>query len=110
MKLCASSAFHPQTNGLDERLNQTLVTTLKKVVDARSNDWDEHISAALYEYRISRQASSKFSPFFLMYNRQPRKAASLAMEEPDDAVHDDKENGRVDAITVLNLILRMLKK
>ena len=35
----------------DERLNQTLVTTLKKVVDACTNDWDEHISAALYAYQ-----------------------------------------------------------
>ena len=35
---CVSSAYHPQTNGLDECLNQTLVTMLKKVVDACSND------------------------------------------------------------------------
>ena len=38
VKQCVSSAYHPQTNGLDERLNQTLVTTLKKVVDACSVD------------------------------------------------------------------------
>ena len=88
VKQCVSSAYHPQTNGLDERLNQTLVTTLKKVVDACANDWDEHIPAALYAYRISKQASSKFSPFFLMYNRQPRKAVSLAITEQENA---DKE-------------------
>ena len=32
-----SSAYHPQTNGLDKRLNQTLVTALKKEVDTCSN-------------------------------------------------------------------------
>ena len=90
VKHCVSSAYHPQTNGLDERLNQTLVTTLKKVVDASREDWDEHISAALYAYRISPQASSKFSPFFLMYNRQPRKAISLAIDEQDNG--GDKES------------------
>ena len=90
VKQCVSSAYHPQTNGFDERLNQTLVTTLKKVVDACSVDWHEHISAALYAYRISRQASSKFSPFFVMYNRQPRKAISLVIDEPDR--DEDKEN------------------
>ena len=37
-------------------------------------DWDLNIDAALYAYRISKQASSQFSPFFLMYNRNPRKA------------------------------------
>ena len=41
------------------------------------------ISLQLYAYRISRsrQASSKFSPFFLMYNHQPRKAITLAIRE-----------------------------
>lgn len=92
VKQCVSSAYHPQTNGLDERLNQTLVTTLKKVVDACSADWDEHISAALYAYRISPQDSSKFSPFFLMYNRQPRKAVSLTMTEREDCEESEEED------------------
>ena len=101
MKQCVSSAYHPQANGLDERLNQTLVTMLK-VVDAYSNDWDEHISAALYAYRISRQASSKFPPFFLMYNRQPHKAVSLAIDELDDVVH---ENGKGGCNSVISLFM-----
>ena len=67
---------------------------LKKVVDACSNDWDEHISATLHAYRISKQASSKFSPFFLMYNHQPRKAVSLVIDEQDNATHDSDENGK----------------
>ena len=50
---CVSSAYHPQTNGLDERFNQTLVNTLKKVIDSSTDDWDQHLSAALYAYRIS---------------------------------------------------------
>ena len=43
------------------------------------------------------QAFSKVSPFFLMYNRQSRKAISLAMAElesgdHEDSVDKDKEN------------------
>ena len=84
VKQCISSAYHPQTNGLDEWLNQTLITTLKKVMDASSDDWDDHVSAALYTYRVSKQVSTKFSPFFLMYNRQPQKAITLAIEEENN--------------------------
>ena len=51
---CVSSAYHPQTNGLDEHFNQTLVNTLKKVIDSSTDDWDQHLSAALYAYRISK--------------------------------------------------------
>ena len=47
VKQWVSSAYHPQTNGLDERLNQTLITTLKKVVDASSDDWDDSSSICL---------------------------------------------------------------
>ena len=115
VKQCVSSAYHPQTNGLDERLNQTLITTLKKVVDASSSDWDDHLSAALYAYRISRQASSKFSPFFLMFNRQPRKAITLAireerneelLENSDESEEEDAE----DAEAVMQKLLTIREK
>ena len=118
VKQCVSSAYHPQTNGLDERLNQTLITTLKKVVDASSNDWDDHLSAALYAYRISRQASSKFSPFFLMFNRQPRKAITLAIDEEHngDSVEiasdkeDSEEEDAEDAEAVMQKLLDIREK
>jgi hypothetical protein len=67
-----SSPYHPQTNGLDERTNQTLTRALTKFAEAEDH-WDENIDAALYAYRIAKQDSSKFSPFFIMYNRNPRK-------------------------------------
>lgn len=68
-----SSPYHPQTNGLDERTNQTLVHTLTKLTESKE-EWDQCIDAALYAYRIGIQDSSRFSPFFLLYNRHPRKA------------------------------------
>ena len=68
-----SSPYHPQNNGLDERMNQTLVHTLTKMTSSE-DDWDLYIEAALYAYRIGIQDSSRFSPFLLLYNRHPRKA------------------------------------
>ena len=65
------------------------MNTLKKVVDASENEWDKHIPAALYAYRVSKQASSKFTPFFLLYNRNPRKAISFKMDEKDRKVEDE---------------------
>ena len=68
-----SSPYHPQTNGLDEPTNQTLTRALIKFSEAKEN-WDENIDAALYAYRIAKQDSSQFSPFFIMYNRNPHMA------------------------------------
>ena len=39
-----NSAYHPQTNGLDDSFNQTLINSLK-VIDASKEDWDEHLPA-----------------------------------------------------------------
>ena len=79
-----SSPYHPQTNGLDERTNQTLMRTLKKLTTTEE-DWDQYIDAALYAYRISVQGSSRFSPFFLIYNRHPRKAIDFEIETAADS-------------------------
>lgn len=112
VKQCVSSAYHPQTNGLDERFNQTLINTLKKVIDASKEDWDEHLPAALYAYRISKQASSKFTPFFLMYNRNPRKAVSFEMQQSDDVEDEDKmsEDEDVDTDGILQQLLEIRER
>lgn len=88
-----SSAYHPQTNGLDERMNQTLVRSLNKLSETKDN-WDQHIDAALYAYRVSRHASSKYSPFFLLYNRHPRMAIDyeITSDAHADCCHADCES------------------
>ena len=63
---CVSSAYHPQTNGLTERFNQTLQTALLKLVNNTQNDWDEHISSVLFAYRTAKQKATKLSPFEVM--------------------------------------------
>jgi transposase InsO family protein len=47
-----SAAYHPQTNGLDERFNQTLVNILIKMSGEQPEEWDEFIDAALFAYRL----------------------------------------------------------
>lgn len=64
-----SSAYHPQTNGLDERFNQTLQNALTKVVNDDQNDWDEKIPSILFGYRTSKHASTGYSPFEVMFGR-----------------------------------------
>ena len=46
-----SAAYHPQTNGLDERFNQTLCNALTKMVEGKEEEWDRYIDAALFAYR-----------------------------------------------------------
>ncbi len=62
-----TSAYHPQTNGLTERFNQTLTRSLAKITNDNQDDWDLKIDTVLMSYRASRQASTKQSPYFMLF-------------------------------------------
>jgi RNase H-like domain found in reverse transcriptase/Reverse transcriptase (RNA-dependent DNA polymerase)/Integrase zinc binding domain/Chromo (CHRromatin Organisation MOdifier) domain/Aspartyl protease len=48
-----STAFHPQTDGQTERLNQTLEQYLRAYVNYGQNDWVEHLPMAQFAYNNS---------------------------------------------------------
>ncbi len=65
-----TSAYHPQTNGLTERFNQTLSRCLAKTVNDNQDNWDEKINMILMGYRALRQASIKHSPYFMLFQAE----------------------------------------
>lgn len=48
-----SAPYHPQTNGLVEWFNGTLMTGLKKLSMSFPRRWDDHIPAVLYAYVLA---------------------------------------------------------
>ena len=67
-----TTAYHPQTDGLVERYNQTLTAMLAMSVHKGGPEWDELLPYVLFAYRASQQASTRESPFYLLYGRDPR--------------------------------------
>ena len=43
------------------------LTDLAKIVDEYQRNWDEKIDTILMRYRASREASSKHSPYYMLY-------------------------------------------
>ncbi|RXN36387.1 hypothetical protein ROHU_003002 [Labeo rohita] len=58
IKHAVSSAYHPQTNGQDERTNQNIKRTLRKYVNDNHNDWDLHLPAVVYGINTAKQVLS----------------------------------------------------
>jgi transposase InsO family protein len=67
-----TSPYHPQANGKCERLHRVLNDIIAKRVAENQLDWPQHIPAALYAIRTSVHSSSRHTPYFLVYGRDPK--------------------------------------
>jgi hypothetical protein len=71
-KLLHSSAYHPQTSGQNERVNQILEVMLRACVLEYPQKWDECLPLAEFSYNNSYQESIKMAPFEALYGRRCR--------------------------------------
>lgn len=73
MKIChlRTSPFHPQSNGKTERFHRYMNDALSKYAGLIQTSWVTYIPALLMAYRTSVNDSTKFTPFFLLYGRDP---------------------------------------
>jgi hypothetical protein len=68
-----TTPYHPQTNGKVERFNGMLGKMLTQYLYGKPvTIWDEYLHQALFAVRIRVHATSKCSPFFLLYGVHPR--------------------------------------
>ena len=67
-----TTAYHPQCDGLVERHNRTLLAMLSTHTQEHPQSWDIHLPKLSFAYNSSEHASTGFSPFFLMFGREPR--------------------------------------
>ena len=58
-----STAFHPQTDGQTERVNQILEDMLRACVLDYGSTWDDNLPYAEFSYNNSYQSSLKMAPF-----------------------------------------------
>ena len=68
-----TTAYHPQGDGMAERLNRSLLQMLRAFVE-KQDDWEHYLPLVLYAYRMSIHSSTGVTPFLLMFDRVPSKA------------------------------------
>ena len=79
-----TTPLHPESDGMVERFNRTLVQEMAKRCRHGQSDWDQHIPTILMAYRSAEHEATGYTPAQLMLGRDLRLPLDLLFEGPPD--------------------------
>ena len=74
-----TSTYHPEGNGITERINKSIKPNLAKFVNSEHDDWDLHLQMAVSAYNNSYHTSIKMTPYEAMFGRTPVLVSDVIM-------------------------------
>jgi transposase InsO family protein len=66
-----STAYHPQTDGQTERVNQEIEKYLRAFVSYQQDDWTEWLDLAEFAYNDCLHSTTQQTPFYIMHGQHP---------------------------------------
>jgi hypothetical protein len=78
VKLNLSTAFHPQTDGQTERVNQVLEQYLRAYCNYQQDNWQDLLPQAEFAYNSAIHSSTGKTPFFANYGYHPTTSSTAA--------------------------------
>jgi hypothetical protein len=88
MKLNFSTAYHPESDGQTERMNQSLEGYLRLYCNYQQDNWSDLLPIAEFAYNNAPHSATQVSPFFANYGYNPRATLALDVTVRDPTAHD----------------------
>lgn len=76
-----STAYHPQTDGKTERVNQVVEDMLRAYVMQQPTKWEDYLHLVEFAYDNDYHTSLHMSPFEVLYERKCRTPSSWSGPE-----------------------------
>ena len=86
IKTKLSTAFHPQTDGQTERMNQELEQYLWFFIENRQKDWPEWLVTVEFAINNKVHMATKVLPFMANYRREMRMGGDIRRKEKVESV------------------------
>ena len=77
-----SSSFRPQTQGIVERANRTILTKLRTLISEKQDDWDLLLPHVEWSINSTPAYSTGHTPFMLLYGYNPPNMYDAKREVP----------------------------
>ena len=94
VKSNVATTAHPQTDSSGEAHVKICIDLLRCFVNSNTDDWTEHLAAVEFAHNSTPNASG-YSPFEIVYNREPRTTATLLHEEATNAFEPEHTTASV---------------
>ena len=85
IKKSRTTPYHPQSDGLVERLNRTILSMLATSANEHPFSWEDQLRSVCLAYNTSVHPTTTYTPFFLMFGRQVRMPIDLMYGTPSPA-------------------------
>ena len=78
-----TTPYHPQSDGMIERFNRTVLNMLSKVVSDDEHSWDLHLPTLMLAYCTSQHETTGATPFSLVYGREAKLPEDILFNLPN---------------------------
>ena len=85
-----TSPYHPQANGLMERLNQTLKQQILGYIDPMHSTWDRILPFVTHAYNTAVQASTRISSVQSLYGRDSHLPPDVVVPQSTTPLHSNE--------------------
>ena len=84
-----ATTHHPQSNGLTERMNRTLIGLIRKFTQGRKHEWDEVLPLLEFAYNQTPNSTTGIPPFEAQQGYLPSIPTSLLIAAQKEGVKTD---------------------
>ena len=73
-----TTPYHAAGNGMTERFNRTLISMRGTLEEDKKKNWKQFLAPLVHAYNCIRHESTGYSPYQLLFGREPRLPVDIA--------------------------------